>query len=70
VHVWESRGNFVPVDARAFPGRAEGLAGALLEHRIVVRPFGDVLRISVGVAHENDAVITAMSSVIGGESNA
>jgi histidinol-phosphate aminotransferase len=64
-HVWESRGNFVPVDARGFPGRAKGLAEALLEHGIVVRPFGDVLRISVGVEHENDAVIAAMGSVIG-----
>jgi histidinol-phosphate aminotransferase len=67
MHVWESRGNFVPVDARTFPGRADGLANALLEHRIVVRPFGDVLRISVGIASENDAVIAAMSSVAGGE---
>jgi histidinol-phosphate aminotransferase len=68
-HVWESRGNFVPIDARPFPGRAEGLANALLKHRIVVRPFGDVLRISVGVAPENDAVIAAMGPVIGGEAN-
>jgi histidinol-phosphate aminotransferase len=64
VHVWESRGNFVPVDARPFAGRAEGLADALLEHGIVVRPFGDVLRISVGLEHENDAVIAAIGSVI------
>jgi histidinol-phosphate aminotransferase len=70
VHVWGSRGNFVPLDARAFPGRAEGLADALLEDRIVVRPFGDVLRISVGVEHENDAVIAAMGRVIGGARSA
>jgi histidinol-phosphate aminotransferase len=69
VHVWGSRGNFVPVDAHAFPGRAEGLADALLEHRIVVRPFGDVLRISVGIEHENDAVIAAIGRVIGDESD-
>ena len=66
LRVWDSRGNFAPVDARAFPGRAEALAETLLEHRIVVRPFGDVLRISVGVEHENDAVIAAMGSVVGG----
>jgi histidinol-phosphate aminotransferase len=65
VRVWESGGNFVPVDARRCPGRAEVLAAALLEHGIVVRPFGDVLRISVGVAPENDAVIAAMSRIIG-----
>ena len=64
-HVWESRGNFVPVDARAFPGKADGLTQALLEHGIVVRPFGDVLRISVGVQAENDAVIAAMANVLG-----
>jgi histidinol-phosphate aminotransferase len=68
-HVWESRGNFVPIDARAFPGEAEGLADALLKHGIVVRPFGDVLRITVGVEHENDVVIAAVGSVIGREPN-
>jgi histidinol-phosphate/aromatic aminotransferase/cobyric acid decarboxylase-like protein len=36
----------------------------LLEQSIVVRPFGDLLRISVGIESENDAVIAAMSSVI------
>jgi histidinol-phosphate aminotransferase len=64
-HVWESRGNFVPVDGRTFPGKADGLAEALLEHGIVVRPFDDVLRISVGVEAENNAVIAAMGSVLG-----
>ena len=52
-------------DARAFPGKADGLTQALLEHGIVVRPFGDVLRISVGVQAENDAVIAAMANVLG-----
>jgi histidinol-phosphate aminotransferase len=64
VRVWESGGNFAPIDARRSPGRAEGLADALLAHGIVVRPFGDVLRISIGVEHENDAVIAAMSEII------
>jgi histidinol-phosphate aminotransferase len=63
LEVWESRGNFVPVDARALPGRAEALAEALLEQGIVVRPFGDVLRISVGVSSENDALIAALGRV-------
>jgi histidinol-phosphate aminotransferase len=62
--VWDSRGNFVPVDAREFPGQADGLAEALLAQRIVVRPFGEILRISVGVERENDAVIAAMGRVI------
>jgi histidinol-phosphate aminotransferase len=66
LHVWESRGNFVPVDARAFAGGAEGLADVLLGHGIVVRPFGDLLRISVGLAHENDAVIAALGRASGG----
>jgi histidinol-phosphate aminotransferase len=65
VHVWESRGNFVPVDASRFPGQADGLASALLEHGVAVRPFGELLRISVGVEHENDAVIAAMADVLG-----
>jgi histidinol-phosphate aminotransferase len=64
MNVWDSRGNFVPVDAGAFPGRADGLADALLEQRIVVRPFGSILRISVGVERENDAVIAAAGNVI------
>jgi len=60
-------GNFVSVDARRSPGRAEGVADAILEHGIVVRPFGDVLRISIGVEHENDAVIAAMTRIVGGQ---
>jgi histidinol-phosphate aminotransferase len=62
--VWDSRGNFVPVDARDFPGQADGLAAALLEQQIVVRPFGEILRISVGVERENDAVIAAVGNVV------
>jgi histidinol-phosphate aminotransferase len=69
LHVWESRGNFVPVDARAFAGGAERLAEALLAEGIVTRPFGDLLRISVGIEHENDAVIAAMGQVCGGTPN-
>jgi histidinol-phosphate aminotransferase len=67
LHVWESLGNFVPIDARGFPGRADGFANVLLGHGIVVRPFGDIQRISVGVAHENDAVIAAIERVRDGE---
>jgi histidinol-phosphate aminotransferase len=64
LRVWDSWGNFVPVDARAHPAQAEGLTERLLEHGIVVRPFGDILRITVGLEHENDAVIAAISHVI------
>ncbi|MHB1835267.1 MAG: pyridoxal phosphate-dependent aminotransferase [Solirubrobacteraceae bacterium] len=63
--VWESAGNFIPVDARAFPAMAEGLADALRARRIVTRPFGEILRISIGVKRENDAVIAAMADVLG-----
>jgi histidinol-phosphate aminotransferase len=62
--VWESRGNFVPVDAGGFPDAAAGLARAFAEHGIVVRPFGDLLRISVGLSHENDAVIATMGRLV------
>jgi histidinol-phosphate/aromatic aminotransferase/cobyric acid decarboxylase-like protein len=30
----------------------------------VVRPCGDIVRITVGLEHENDAVIAAISHVI------
>jgi histidinol-phosphate aminotransferase len=59
--VWESRGNFSPVDASAWPGGGAALAAELRAAGIVVRPFGDIVRISTGTAPENDAVIAAFS---------
>lgn len=63
---YESRGNFVAVDASRFPGRATGLAGAMLECGVVIRPMGDALvRISVGTTSENDAALAAIVAALG-----
>jgi histidinol-phosphate aminotransferase len=64
---YESRGNFVAVDASRYPGGAAGLAGALLERGVVIRPMGDALaRISVGTAGENDGALAALRAALGG----
>jgi histidinol-phosphate aminotransferase len=60
---WDSRGNFVSVDGGAHPGGGDGLADAILERGVVVRPFGDIVRISVGTAPENDTLLSAMAAI-------
>lgn len=66
VRAYDSRGNFVAVDASAHENGAQGLAAALLEHRIVVRPLADgIVRITVGRESENDAVLAALAAVAG-----
>jgi histidinol-phosphate aminotransferase len=65
MRVWDSKGNFVSVDASRFGGGGEGMAEVILAHGIVVRPFDDIIRISVGQAHENDALLAAMASISG-----
>jgi histidinol-phosphate aminotransferase len=63
---YESRGNFVAVDASRYPGRATGLVGAMLERGVVIRPMGDALvRISVGTAAENDVALRALVAALG-----
>jgi histidinol-phosphate aminotransferase len=63
---YESRGNFVAVDASRYPGRATGLVGAMLERGVVIRPMGEALvRISVGTASENDAALAALVAGLG-----
>ena len=61
--VWDSKCNFVSVDASGYPGGGEALAEALLAEGIVVRPFGTILRISIGNRAENDALLAAMQAV-------
>jgi histidinol-phosphate aminotransferase len=61
--VWESKCNFVSVDAFAYPGGGEALADALLTEGIVVRPFGPIVRISIGTRSENEALLSAMQAV-------
>ena len=58
---YESRGNFVAVDASRYPGRAIGLVGAMIERGVVIRPMGDALaRISVGTAAENEILLAGL----------
>jgi histidinol-phosphate aminotransferase len=61
--VWDSRCNFVSVDAGDYPAGADGLAEALVTEGIVVRPFHPILRISIGTRVENDALLAAMRAV-------
>jgi len=61
--VWESKGNFVSVEAGDYPGAGDVLAEALLGEGIVTRPFGSILRISIGTRSENDALLAAMQAV-------
>lgn len=61
--VWESRCNFVSIDASGYPGGGGALSDALLGEGLVVRPFDDLVRISIGTASENDALIAAMRAV-------
>lgn len=61
--VWESKCNFVSVDASEYPGCGDALAEALLTEGIVVRPFGPIVRISIGTRSENDSLLAAMQAV-------
>lgn len=63
LRVWESKGNFLSVDGSGHPGGADGLTTALLEHGIVVRPFDPIVRISIGTAVENDALLAALTTI-------
>jgi histidinol-phosphate aminotransferase len=63
LRVYDSRGNFVAVDPSSSPDGAAGLAAAILEHGVVVRPLGSLVRISVGRAEENDALLRAVAAV-------
>jgi histidinol-phosphate aminotransferase len=62
LRAYDSRGNFVAVDAAGFPGGAQGLAAAILERGVVVRPLGTLVRISVGRSEENDALLRAVAA--------
>lgn len=59
-----SKGNFLAVDCARHAGGASGLADALLERGVVVRPLGDLLRISIGRREENEAVVAALAEVV------
>ena len=61
--VWDSRCNFVSVDAASYPGGGSAVADGLLTEGLVVRPFGDIVRISIGTRVENDALLAAMQAI-------
>ena len=61
---YPSHGNFVAVDCAERPGGAEGLAAAVLAEGVVVRPLGELVRISIGRTEENDALVEALARVL------
>jgi histidinol-phosphate aminotransferase len=61
---YPSHGNFVAVDCAERPGGAGGLAAAVLAEGVVVRPLGTLVRISIGRAEENDALVAALGRVV------
>jgi histidinol-phosphate aminotransferase len=62
---YESRGNFVAVDASSYPGGVPALVDGMLEQGIVIRPMGEnIARISVGTSVENDAVLAGLGSIL------
>jgi histidinol-phosphate aminotransferase len=64
LRVWRSKTNFVSVDAGSVAGGAEALAGAIRAQGVVVRPLGNLVRITIGRDDENDALIAAVRNVV------
>jgi histidinol-phosphate aminotransferase len=61
---YESRGNFIAVDASAYADGSRWLARAMLEHHIVIRPITETIaRISIGTTAENEAVLAALRAI-------
>jgi len=67
LRAFPSAGNFVAVDCSARRGGAAGLAAAVLAHGVVVRPLGELVRISIGRREENDALLTALRRALAEE---
>jgi histidinol-phosphate aminotransferase len=64
VRAYDSEGNFVAVAGSAFAGGARGLATALLAAGIVVRVMDErLVRITIGRAEENGAVLAALAAI-------
>ena len=59
LEAYESNGNFVAVDP---PGGARAFTERVLAGGVVVRPLGDLVRISVGRREENDALLAAVAT--------
>jgi histidinol-phosphate aminotransferase len=66
VRAFDSRGNFVAVDAFSVAGNARELGESFLDLGIVVRVMDEQLvRITVGRSEENDAVLAALGAIVG-----
>lgn len=59
--VWDSRCNFVSVDCSGYPGGGEALVDALFARGVLVRAFGNIVRISIGTRRENEILLDAMA---------
>ena len=64
LRAYPSTGNFIAVDCSDEADGAQGLAAAVLAHGIVIRPLGSLVRISIGKAAENDALLVALERVL------
>jgi histidinol-phosphate aminotransferase len=63
VPAYDSRGNFVSLDASAYSGQAAGLVSTMLGHGILIRRMTDtIVRITVGNSGETDAVLAAFEA--------
>ncbi len=61
---YDSRGNFIAVDASAYADGSRWFAKAMLQHRIVIRPITETIaRISIGTTAENQAVLAALRAL-------
>lgn len=49
------------------PSRATSFAASVLTQGVVIRPLGSLVRISIGRREENEALVAAVSRVIGVE---
>jgi histidinol-phosphate aminotransferase len=63
IPAWGSKANFVCLDGQVLSGGAEGFSQQLFARGVQVRPLGSLVRITVGRAHENDALIAAAAAV-------
>ncbi len=59
-----STANFIAVACADEPDGARALAAAVLEHGVVIRSLGSLVRISIGTAAENDALLAALERVL------
>lgn len=63
LRAYPSGGNFVAVGCPE-PAIAAAFAASVLDHGVVIRPLGSLVRISVGRRSENDALVAAVARVI------